>query len=252
MRIDYAVIAAAAAVLTGVGGAAAVVQVSNDSDPSTQLPASSKAPSSGPTTGATATTPPTSATPPAVATVPPVASEPTTAAAEPATTEGLSEENLIRERLYYDVTRHSFTRKKASFLPLGPCTGDLQMGDVTGDDVTRLDTVLAGSGGREVVEQLAETNTPNLAAQAADTIVTLVEECEAIEGGDFGYGDPVLVSSEPHHMVWYFPAFDSDSAAGGYAVFNVGTRVGVLEVNDTVGQKKVALLAKEAARLAGE
>ncbi|MFD1827578.1 MULTISPECIES: hypothetical protein [Mumia] len=251
MRIDYAVIAAAAAVLTGVGGAAAVVQVSSDADPSTQLPSatspaptSTSAPTASTTTAATtATTAPASADP---------STSPTTTAADPATTDALSEENVIRERLYYDVTRHSFTQEQTSFLPLGPCTGDLELGDAIGDDVTRIDAKLVGAGGRYVIEQLAETDTPNLAAQAAETIVTLVDECEAIQGGDFGYGDPVLVSSEPHHMIWYFPAFDSDSVAGGYAVFNVGKRVGVLEVNDAVGEKKVELLAKEAARIAGD
>ncbi|WP_262852881.1 hypothetical protein [Mumia quercus] len=247
MRLDHAVIAIATTVITGIGGAAAVVQVSQDTGP-TATPPTTQQPAS-PTPSATTST----AAAPATAQVPEPAQTPEASDATSSASDGLSEENLVRERLYYDVTGHSFTAAaQPSFLPLGPCTGDLEMGDVTGDDVTRLDTQLDGRGGRQVIEQLAETDTPNLAATAAETIVTLVEECEAIQGGDFGYGDPVLVSSEPHHMVWYFPAYDSDRVAGGYAVFNVGTRVGVLDVNDAVGEKKVGLLAKEAARLAGD
>lgn len=250
MRLDHAVIAIATTVVTGIGGAAAVVQVSQDTGPTAPQSSASPTATATPVDDPTAST---TTTPPATAEVPEPASPPAAAATTDSAPDGLSEENLVRERLYYDITGHSFTAAaQPSFLPLGPCTGDLEMGDVTGDDVVRLDTQLDGRDGRQVIEQLAETSTPNLAASAAETIVSLVEECEAIHGGDFGYGDPVLVSSEPHHMVWYFPAFDSDRTSGGYAVFNVGTRVGILDVNDAIGEKKVALLAKEAARIAGE
>ncbi|MGH1564681.1 hypothetical protein [Mumia sp. DW29H23] len=236
MRLDHAVIAAVTAVITGVGGAVAVAQISDETTPRSKPPAST-APSSAPTattapsTSPTATAPSTSATP---------------------GDDALDDENLIGEAVYFDITGHHVKRpKQVPWLTLGPCTGDLEMGDVVGDDVTRLDGRLAGEGGRHVIEQLAETSTPNLASQAADAIVTLVQQCDAIQGGDFGYGDPVLVSSEPHHMIWYFPAFDSDQAAGGYVVFTTGARVGVVEVNDAVDEDAVRQLAQQAARIAG-
>ncbi|KAA1420708.1 hypothetical protein FE697_017370 [Mumia zhuanghuii] len=229
MRLDHAIIAGATAALTGFGGAVAVVQVSNDTGSHADGPSTASPTSSAPTAPTTPT------------------------AASTSTAEGLSAKNLVSTPVYFDITGHHFTRKKrVPWLVLGPCTGDLQMGDVVADDVTRIDGRLVGGGDRHVTEQLAETDSPELAAEAADSIVTLVEECDAIQGGDFGYGDPVLVSSEPHHMVWYFPAFDSDQVAGGYVVFNVGTRVGVVEVNDAVGDDAVAQLATQAARIAGE
>jgi hypothetical protein len=82
--------------------------------------------------------------------------------------------------------------------------------------------------------------------------VSLVDDCAAIQGGDFGYGDPVTVVSQSDRNVVYFPAFDTDRVYGGYVVFSVGTRVGVIDVSDTATAAQVAALAKEAAEIAAD
>lgn len=117
--------------------------------------------------------------------------------------------------------------------------------------MTRIGSELVGEAGsgRRVVEQVAQTRTAREARATADEIVSLVDVCDAISGGDFGYGAAVTVDSDVN--VVYFPAYDSDAAAGGYIVFSVGTRVGVVEVNDRVSKAQVAHLAKEAANVAG-
>ncbi|MEI8407728.1 MULTISPECIES: hypothetical protein [unclassified Kribbella] len=167
--------------------------------------------------------------------------------------DALSEENVIRERLYFDVTGHAFTRVALnSAQTLGPCTGTTKFADVLpGRGVTRIGSKLVGDGGLHVVEQVAQTQSTGEARATAAEIVKLVDECAAVSGGDFGYGDPITVQSSSSRKVVYFPAYDSDAAAGGYIVFSVGTRVGVVDVNDDVTPTQVTHLAKEAASVAG-
>jgi hypothetical protein len=172
----------------------------------------------------------------------------------PAAVDPLSEENVIRERLYFDVSGHSFSRVDPDpKQTLGPCTGDRTFTEtLPGRGVTTTGSKLVGDGGLHVIEQLAQTGSAQEAGAAAEQIVSLVKDCAAISGGDFGYGDPVTVVSESSKKVVYFPAFDSDAAGGGYVVFNVGTRVGVVDVADGVGVVPIAHLAKEAATIAAD
>jgi hypothetical protein len=166
--------------------------------------------------------------------------------------DALSEENVIRERLYFDVTGHSLTRVASNpAQTLGPCTGTTKFADVLpGRGVTRIGSKLVGDGGLHLVEQVAQTRSTGEARATANEIVTLVDECAAISGGDFGYGDPVTVQSSSSRKVVYFPAYDSDAAAGGYIIFSVGPRVGVIDVTDDVTPAQVTHLAKEAATVA--
>ncbi|TCO42528.1 hypothetical protein EV646_113150 [Kribbella antiqua] len=166
--------------------------------------------------------------------------------------DALSEENVIRERLYFDVTGHPFDRIAVNpAQSLGPCTGTTKFTDVLPrQGVTRIGSKLDGGGGLHVVEQVAQTQSTREARATADEIVSLVDECAAISGGDFGYGDPVTVQSSSSRKVVYFPAYDSDAAAGGYIVFSVGTRVGVVDVADGVSPAQVTHLAKEATSVA--
>lgn len=187
--------------------------------------------------------------------VSPSASPAASPSASAAASGALSAENLIRERLYFDVTGHSFTKadpdpKQA----LGPCTGESLFADALPvQGLTQISSRLLGAeDGLHVIEQLAQMKAPNEARTAADEIVSLVDECAAISGGDFGYGDPVTVVSEADRKVVYFPAYDSDRAFGGYVVFSVGSRVGVIDVADTVSVAQVAKLAEQAATIAGD
>lgn len=270
MKLSQAAVAAVAAVVTGVGGGVAAAQVNRDTagagdrppadasasasrsgSPTTTSTSSSRAPtaSSASTAGAPsprarATTSPTTAAP---------ATPTATRTAAPV--DRLSEENLIRERLYYDVTGHSFSTTSGvdgAREPLGPCTGDTTFSDVLPKRGFRqLGTILAGSDVTRVTELLAQTRSPKRARSAAEDIVTMVERCPGVQGGDFGYGDPVTVHSDTHRQAVYFPGYDSDRRYGGYIVFSVGTRVGVVSVADHVDAQQVGHLAKEASKIAG-
>ncbi|WP_020579301.1 hypothetical protein [Actinopolymorpha alba] len=214
MKLTHAAIAVLTAVVTGVGGGAAAAQATNDhrETGAQSLPSTAQTPQ-----------------------------------------DALSEENVIRERLYFDVTGHSFTRVDPDQAQtLGPCTGETTFTDVLPRrGVKRIGSKLVGVDGPYVVEQLAQTRSTREARATADEIVSLVNECAAVAGGDFGYGDPVTVQSNSSREVVYFPAYDSDAAAGGYVVFSVGARVGVIDVADDVSTAQVAHLAKEAANVAG-
>jgi hypothetical protein len=180
------------------------------------------------------------------------AAQPTPSAAQ-TPHDALSEENVIRERLYFDVTGHSFTRVDPDpAQTLSACTGETTFAEVLPRrGVTRIGSKLVGDGGLNVVEQVAQTRSTREARATEDEIVSRVDECAAISGGDFGYGAPVTVQSNSTQEVVYFPAYDADAAAGGYIVFSVGTRVGVIDVTDDVSTTQVAHLAKEAANVAG-
>ncbi|MGW0231183.1 hypothetical protein ACWDWO_22975 [Actinopolymorpha singaporensis] len=238
MKLTHAVVAVLAAVVTGVGGGAGAAQIANAHDEAGVTSRTS-------TAKASTTRKPTAKKP---TTTKPTTTKPTTKAPRDA----LSEENVIRERLYYDVTGHSFTRVDPDPAEkLGPCTGDQTFADVLPSrGVTRIGSELVGEAGsgRRVVEQVAQTRTAREARATADEIVSLVDVCDGISGGDFGYGAAVTVESDAN--VTYFPAYDSDTAAGGYIVFSVGTRVGVVDVTDHVTPAEVDHLAKEAANIA--
>ena len=187
MKLNHAVIATFAAVVLGAGGGAAAVHLTSDDEPAIAGP-----------------TPPPSLTPgPSAAPTP---------SATPAVDQ-LSEENVLRERLYFDVTGHSFT-KVAAVSRADPRTvhgGEGFADALPVQGLSQISSRLVGKeDGPHVVEQLAQTLAANEARTAADEIVSLVDECAAISGGDFGYGDPVTVVDEAEKKVVYFPAFDSD------------------------------------------
>ncbi|MFD2082337.1 hypothetical protein SAMN05421678_10996 [Actinopolymorpha cephalotaxi] len=236
MKLANAALAVLAAVITGVGGGAGAAQVANAHD--------QKAAHSPPSTT------PTPSTPTARKTTTPKPTQ----SATPKPQDALSEENVVRERLYFDVTGHSFTRTEPDpAQTLSPCTGEKKFSDVLpSSGVTRISSQLVDPfhTGHQVVEQVAQTRTAREARATADRIVTLVDECAAISGGDFGYGAAVTVESKLN--VTYFPAYDSDTPAGGYIVFSVGTRVGFVDVADNVTEAEVDHLAKEAANIAAD
>ncbi len=255
MKVSQAVISVVAAVVTGVGGGVVFAQTrAHTEQPTSQPQPGSAAPSARTTPSGT---PSASRGTPAANGGTPAASD-GTPAATPATVDQLSEENLIRQRLYYDVTGHSFsvpvpTMDNPQDEPLGPCTGQTTFADVLPTKgVEQLGTVLAGSDVTRVTEILAQTRSSAKARAAADEIVTMVGECPAIQGGDFGYGDPVTVHSDADRKVVYFPGYDSDRRYGGYIVFSVGNRVGVVSVSDLLGEQKVSHLASEAAGIASK
>lgn len=227
MKRSTATIAAVTAAVVGIGGGAAAALL-NDDDHVEVVPvtASPVAPPAGTATPA--------------------------ATGEPA--DALSEENLVRERMYFDVTGHAFDRTAlGQNARLGPCTGDSTFADALPvQGVTRIGTRLTGSDNRAVTHQLAQTLNAQEARVAADEIVSLVDECAAIQGGDFGYGDPVTVIDEQDRKVVYFPAFDTDRVYGGYVVLQVGPRVGIVDISDTVPADQVEHLAKEAAGIADD
>ncbi len=264
MKITHVVISAGAAVVIGVGGGVVVARVSDHTQPVKTGAATSRVASESPAPTPTPT--PTAASPTASSAAPrPTAtakarstSTPTTAprATSPTTsTDRLSAENLIRERLYHDVTGHSFSvapEVQSAKERLGPCTGDMRFSDVLPPQgLTQLETILAGSDVLRVTELLAQTRSVDSARAAADHIVAEVDRCPGIQGGDFGYGDPVTLQSDANGTVVYFAGYDSDRQHGGYIVFSVGTRVGVISVADEIGARKVAHLAREAATIAG-
>ncbi len=98
---------------------------------------------------------------------------------------------------------------------------------------------------------LAQARSAAAARSAASSIVSAVQECPGIQGGDFGYGAPVT-DAQANRQVTYFPGYDSDRRYGGYIVFAAGNRVGVISVADHVGVEKVATLAREAAGIADD
>ena len=161
---------------------------------------------------------------------------------------------MIRERLYHDVTGHSLSKVPATADPhaqLGPCTGTTTFADVLPRrGLTQRETILAGSDVTRMTELVAQTRSAKLARAAAARIVTLVDECAGIQGGDFGYGAPVTVASDAHRKVVYFPGYDSDRRYGGYVVFWAKNRAGVVSVADEVGPQVVDHLAEEAATIA--
>ncbi|HEY6739637.1 MAG TPA: hypothetical protein VI076_12395 [Actinopolymorphaceae bacterium] len=240
MRLTRAALAVLTAVVTGVGGGAAAAHVANDQQNGARSPQANAQTSSARTPSASTSD---GRTPPR---------RPNTPAATPRTDDPLSEENVIRERLYYDVTGRSLTRVDPDpAQTLGPCTGETMFADVLPKQgVTTIGSKLVGEEAQHAIEQLAQTATAEEARATADEIVRLVDECAAIPGGDFGYGDPETVQYDADRKVVYLPAYDSDAPAGGYIVFAVGNRVGVVDVIDEVGWNEVAHLAKEAAAIA--
>jgi hypothetical protein len=230
MRVSRAVLAAAAAVAVGVGGGSVVAGAVHHPDVPAVRPGRSSSPS--------ATVP--SATP--------------RASASPL--DQLSGENLVRERLYHDVTGHSFTLVPLVDDPnerLGACTGDKGFSDfLPSRNLPQLETILAGSDVLRVTEQIVQTGSASSARTARARIVAMVRSCPGIQGGDFGYGAPVVVQSGASREVVYFPGYDGDRRHGGYIVFSVGTRVGVVDVADRVSEQQVAHLAREAAGIADD
>lgn len=231
MKLHQALIALAVTAATAIGGGFVVAQVGRN-----QAPGNAAGPSNTP--------PPSTSRP---TTAPPNTPPPNTSSP----VDELSEENVIRERLYFDVTGHSFSSvKPARDQVLSACTGDRTFADsLPRKGVTTLSSTLVAEGGRKVVNQVAQTASAGEARAAAEEIVTLVVNCPAISGGDFGYGDPVTVLSDAKREIIYLPAFDSDQAAGGYIVVQVGNRVSVVDVNDGISAEQVEHLARETASI---
>ena len=263
MKVTQAIIAAGAAVVIGVGGGVAVARV-GETGPSAKKPTAGASASPTPTPRATrSTTPRPSASPSATssATTTPASATASSAPASSATpnpratpVDQLSEENLVRERLYYDVTGRSLSRVPLQQDPnelLGACTGDLRFSDVLpSSGLTQREGILAASDVLRVTELMAQTTSAARARSAAEKIVATVKRCPGIQGGDFGYGDPQTVRSDAKQEVVFFPGYDSDRRFGGYIVFAVGNRVGVVDVADRIGPDEVAHLATEAAMIA--
>lgn len=226
MKTTHAAIAAVAAAVIGIGGGAAIAQIGSDN---------SATPDSAP-----------------VASSPAVAPSPSTA---PGPVDKLSEANLLSERVYADLSGSSFTRVDPDpRQPLGVCFDDT-FSDVLPDrSVPTIEASFVGDeDGLRIVEQLAQVGSAQQATATADEIVSRVGACnDAIQGGDFGYAGPDTIVSEPDRKIVYFRAFNSDRAFGGFVVFSVGTRVGVLLVADTVGEGLVIRVADKAATIAGE
>jgi hypothetical protein len=230
VRVSRAVLAALAAVAVGVGVGSVAAGVVHHPDVPTARPAGSSSPSAS----VRSATPRVPASP----------------------IDQLSGENLVRERLYHDVTGHSFSLVPIVDDPnerLGACTGDKGFSDfLPSRNLPQLETILAGSDVLRVTEQIVQTGSASTARTAADRLVAMVRSCPGVQGGDFGYGAPVVVESGTRREVVYFPGFDGDRRHGGYIVFSVGTRVGVIDVADRVGEQQVAHLAREAAGIADD
>jgi hypothetical protein len=260
MLVKQAALCVAMAASIGVTGGVAVARAQHAAgQPVARSSAGATSPSPSPTRSRSASpsASPTASRPPATPSRPP--SEGRSSSPAPATTpratpaDELSAENLVRERLYYDVTGHSLRIVGAigPHDPLGPCTGDTTFDDVLPGGVDTTGTVLAGGEATRVSELVAQTRTPAAARAVASDIVSAVDDCPAIQGGDFGYGAPVTVA-DAAQQVTYFPAYDSDRRYGGYIVFAVGNRAGVVSVSDEIGPEKVATLAREAAAIAAD
>ena len=248
MKLHHGIIAVVAAVVIVLGGVLAVAQARGSSPEPGDRPA-------GGDTVSDRTSPVAQPTPTPTPTPTPAATTTSAPPPAPAPVDRLSEENLIRERLYHDVTGHDLSlvdEVQDSHERLGPCTGETTFADVLpARGLSQLEAILAGSDVTRVTEIVAQTSSSAAARRAADRIVAMVQDCPAITGGDFGYGDPVAVPSDDAESLVYFPGYDSDRRYGGYIVFSVGNRVGVVSVADAVGPGKVRHLATEVAGIAG-
>lgn len=252
MKVRHAIIAATAAVVVAVvaGAGVAVFTRSTPLKSAGPLPATSSAasPSSdrSPSPSPRTSSPDVSASPDPSATAEPTA-EPTAAA----TGDPLSEENLLRERAYHDATGRDFTLAPRAGKLLGPCTGDVTFADALPRRLVSTRSIqLDGPDGAQVIEHMAQTSSVSEARTAATEIIAEVKKCVGIQGGDFGYGDPVTVGSDDDSELVYFPAYDSDRAFGGYIVIQTGHRVGVVDVRDAISVPKLVALAKLAAEIA--
>lgn len=257
MKLKHAVLAAAAVVVTAVAGGAGVAALTHDNRPDAAGPSPST--SATPSTSTPLSPSPSTATPTATPTATssragsasPSASTASRPTGSPSTSDPLSAENLLRERAYHDATGHDFTLAKRASDLLGPCTGDTTFAEALPRKlVTTRSIQLDGPDGERVVEHMAQTASASEARTAATEIIAEVKECYGIQGGDFGYGDPVTVSSDDDGELVYFPAYDTDRPYGGYIVTQTGARVGVVDVGDAISASKLVGLAKLAAEIA--
>ena len=253
MKLRPAIIAAVVVVLVAVAGGAILAAVSRDRGVTGPDPSPSASPAAS-----------DSATSPSVATPAPTRSDTRSASPKPSptpsaspsigttpSTDPLSEENTLRERAYHDATGHDFSLAPTASDLLGPCTGDVTWAEALPRQfVTTRSVQLEGADGRRVVQHLAQVRSASEARTAAQEIIAEVEDCAAIQGGDFGYADPVTVSADDDAEVVYFPAFDSDQESGGYIVLQTGTRVSVIDVSDDISPAQLNRLAALAVEIA--
>lgn len=260
MKVRNAIISVTAAVLVAVAAGAGVAAFSRST--SGESTGSPPITSTGPSTPTVSSTPSVSSPSPRrspsptadPSTPPPSPSPGRPSSTKPTADPGidpLSEENLLRERAYHDATGHDFTLASRASNLLGPCTGETTFADaLPRQGVTTLSIQLDGPDAAEVIEHMAQTDSASEARSAAIEIVAEVQQCHAIQGGDFGYGDPVTEHSDKDSLLVYFPGYSSDTAAGGYIVIQTGARVGVIDVRDTISRAKLAALATLAAEIA--
>lgn len=266
MKLRPAVISAVVVVLVAAGGGATLAAIGRADDvaaPGPAQPASPADPSASPSapgsstpkdasTPAATPTPKASTSSSAPASAPASSSSPSSAASNPTPkADPLSAENLLRERAYHDATGHDLTlAARADDLHI-PCGNDLTLADMLPrQSVTIRSIQLDGPHEERVVQQLAQVASAAEARTAATEIITETQDCLVNQGGDFGYGDPVTISSDDTSELVYFPAYDSDRAYGGYIVLQTGARVGVIDVSDALSVSKLVKLAKLAAEIA--
>lgn len=265
MKLRSAVIAAVVVVLVAAGGGAALATIGRADDVAAPGPAQPASPSGEPSSSSSSSPTPATAPTPAATPTPKASTSPSESASAPASSSSpsstasnptpkadpLSAENLLRERAYHDATGHDLTLAARASDRLGPCTGDVTFADaLPRQSVTIRSIQLDGPDGERVVQHLAQVASAAEARTAATEIITEAKACYAIQGGDFGYGDPVTISSDDTSELVSFPAYDSDRAYGGYIVLQTGARVGVIDVSDALSVSKLVKLAELAAEIA--
>ena len=246
MKLAHAVIAVGATALVGIGGGVAAAQIGDD-DPAKPPAASPKPSSSGkPTPSATPTPTPTPTAP--------VTSTTTKPTPAPKPVDRLSDENVITPELYRQVTGNRIIHADAGMFRLSACTGSRTFESLTASATDRIAQSFSNEADGFIVEQIAQSASSAKAQESAGLIIGLVDACESTQGGDFGYGDPVtLGSGDPDSRIVYFPAYDSDRAdMGGYVVFQVGKRVGYLDINAPITADELSQLAVDARDLAAK
>lgn len=248
MKLKNAVAVGAAVVVVAVGGGIAVAQVHHRAAPDLTSPSPGASRTSGPppvTPGADPTALPSSGSA--------VPAAPTSTPSPVATPKPLSADNLLTPQAYQKVTGRARPQAKRADEELnGVCDRTTFTQALPDRSAPTASVQLGDRRDRFVLEHVAEASSPEEARSAAKEIIALTRACsDDIQGGDFGYSQPITLRSSATQLIVYFITFDSDQPdQGGYLVFQTGARVGVINVNDQVSVATLKQLGTVAVDLA--
>ncbi len=230
MKISQAIVSLAAAVATGVTGGVLYAGAEHQAatgDPKV-TPATAEASPSAPASKAPSETPKESPSAPAK--------------------DELGAANVIDKAFYRKQSGHSFTAlAEPKGTDIAPCLETTtRFYDQVEDGTPRILAHLAHKDERFVSQEAVQLKSSKEAMRLRAQVVNLASGCQ-VNGyaGDHGYGEPVALGSDgdADSDATYFPLYSSDQEWGGFFIIRVGSRVSVIDIEDTFSHQDLGAFA---------